>query len=123
MTLAHLLHPISAPVRDFGRELSRDLGADALGLGLAIVGFGFGIAAGYIGLSRVSGNLWAAVLMGGGLLVAAALVLVIRRSQRLAHARDVERARAAQAAASDPLPALVFDLAYLAGRQIFARRG
>ncbi len=118
MTLEHLLHP----VRDLGRELGRDLAAVALGLGLALVGGGFVIAAGYIALSRLTGNLWAALLMGAGLLVAAALVLAIRQSRRAAHARAIERARAAQANARDPLPSLVFDLAYLAASQIFARR-
>jgi len=119
---AALLQQFSAPARDFGRVLALDVAAGALAIGLGMTGGGFLIAAGFALLSRLIGPTAAAAMFGIGLLGLAAAVLLIRNAQRQRHQRRLRMEKAMQQAARDPLPSLVFDLAFMAGRQIFAKR-
>ena len=116
------LHPLTSRARDFGREVAIDMAAAAVAFVIGATGGGFLIAAGYALLAQAVGSTLAAALIGAGLLFLAWLVYLVRQTQRIRHQKQMDDLRAAQQAASDPLPSLVFDLAFMAGRQILAKR-
>lgn len=127
MSLAALLQSVLAPARETGRGLAQDVMVGAAAFGLAMTGAGFVIAAVFWLLAAAVGHPAAAAIMGVVLIGLAAVMVLVRQARRQERQRRlreaaVAQAAAAQAAVRDPLPALVFDLAFMAGRQFLARR-
>ena len=67
-----------------GREMAINFAVLSLAAGLALLGGGFLVTAGYLALAAHYGSIIACVLMGAGLLALAALLVAIRfaRSDR-----------------------------------------
>lgn len=116
----NLLDPILGQARDKGRGLAGDAVAGLLVIGLTGAGVGFLIAALFWMLARAVGHPAAAAIVGFALITLAAGIARLRQAQRMRR-REIAAALS-QGAARDPLPALVFDLAYRAGQQFLARR-
>jgi len=137
VSLAVLLQSVLAPARETGREMALDVMVGAAAFGLAMTGAGFLIAAAFWLLVAAVGHPAAAAIVGVILIGLAAVIVLVRQTRRLDRQRRLReaavvqaavaqaaaaQAAAAQAAARDPLPSLVFDLAFMAGRQFLARR-
>jgi hypothetical protein len=117
-----LLNLILGPARETGRGLALDVAVGAVAVGLAVTGGGFLIAAVFWMLARSVGHPAAAAIVGSGLIALAAAIEQVRQAQRRRRQEVMRAVAAVQATARDPLPSLVFDLAYLAGRQFLHRR-
>lgn len=103
-----------------GREMAVNFAVLSLAAGLAAIGGGFLVAAGYLALAVHYGSIIACVLMGAGLLAVAALLVAIR------FARSNTSAPLAAAPPppppTEPLAQTAFEIGYGIGRALFARR-
>ena len=126
MNLTELLQSVLLPARETGRGVALDLIVGVVALVMAMAGGGFLTAAGFWLLAAEVGHPAAAAIIGAGLIALAAIIALVRQSQRRERQRRLREIAAAQAAAQaaarDPLPSLVFDLAYLASRQFLSKR-
>ncbi len=118
----NLLTSILGPARETGRGLALDLAAGAVVIGLALTGAGFLIAAAFWTLARAVGHPAAAAIVGLSLIAVAAIIAQVRQAQRRRRQEVLRAIAAAQEAVRDPLPSLMFDLAYMAGRQFLNKR-
>ena len=103
-----------------GREMAINFAVLSLAAGLALLGGGFLVTAGYLALAAHYGSIIACVLMGAGLVALAALLVAIR------FARSNTSAPLAGAAPPpppiEPLAQTAFEIGYGIGRAFFARR-
>ena len=91
----------------------------SLAAGLAAIGGGFLVAAGYVALASHYGSLIACVLVGAGLLAVAALLVAIRFARSPS---AVPLAKPAPPPPIEPLAQIAFEVGYGLGRAIFGRR-
>ena len=103
-----------------GREMAINFAVLSLAAGLALLGGGFLVAAGYLALAVHYGSIIACVLMGAGLLAMAALLIAIR----FARSKPVAPRTAAPPPPPpiEPMAQTAFEIGYGIGRALFGRR-
>ena len=101
-----------------GREMAINFAVLSLAAGLAVLGGGFLVAAGYLALAVQYGSIIACGMMGAGLVDLAALLVAIR----FARSNTSAPLAAAPPPPIEPLAQTAFEIGYGIGRALFARR-
>ena len=105
------------------RSVLTDLILGLCAASLALIGAGFLLLTGYAALTRELGPVWAAGLMGAGVLLLAGLVLLILRSRHPAARAQVQPIAAPpQPAVGDPAVMAVFVLGFVLARHLLPAR-
>ena len=104
-----------------GRDMAINLVVALIAAGLAVLGAGFLVAAGYLALAAHFGSLNACVLMGAAFLALAALLVAIRFAGGRTPAPLAAPVRPPPPPI-EPLAQTAFEIGYGIGRAIFGRR-